>query len=603
MVSNSIGPKKQLRQQRTYLVHLTDACMLCTWLSTIAGGIVVLCVSLKIFFPYFWEDLIYFMRRKRLKAMVKKWASNGILSIIDLFMQRVGKIPHKPFLIYEGKVHTYQDVDRRSNRVAQVFLRYGNLKKGDTVALLMGNGPDFIHVWFGLAKLGCVVAFLNFNIQSRSLLHCVNTCAAKALVIGEDCLGSIEKEFIFHLLENNVAIWLMSTSSPFQHVHTIPDKLDKVPDHPVPSHLKIVTNTRNTAMHIFTSGSTGFPKAAIITHLRALSACLAFTQCGAVSRDIMYLTLPLYHISASLLGIGGCIELGATCVLKKKFSASQFWSDCRKYNVTLFLYIGELCRYLCNQPSKEEDRVHKVRIALGNGIRPAVWKEFLMRFGPIKIFEFYGSTEGNLGFLNYTNKIGAVGRAGIFSKFLHSFELLKYDVWKQELTKDENGRCKKAPIGDLLVMDEDGFLYFTDRVGDTFRWKGENVATIEVAEIIGMMDFVQEVNVYGVSIKNYEGRTGMAAIVLKPDQSFNGERLYKHVVDFLPSYAQPRFVRIMEVMQITATFKHQKMHLVNEGFNPEIISEPLYFMHEPAHSYIPLTREIYKKVVSGEIRL
>ncbi|NXU90823.1 S27A6 protein, partial [Xiphorhynchus elegans] len=518
--------------------------MLCSWLSTVAGGIVVLCISLKIFLPYFWEDLFYFLRRKRSKATVKKWARNGILSIIDLFTQRVGKTPHKPFLIYEGKVHTYQDVDKRSNRVAQVFLHYGNLKKGDTVALLMDNGPDFIHVWFGMAKLGCVVAFLNFNIQSRSLLHCINTCAAKALVIGEDCLGSIDKEFISHLLENNVAVWMMSTSSPFQHVYTVTDKLDKVPDCPVPSHLKVVTSPGNTAMYIFTSGSTGFPKAAIITHLRALFVSLIFSHCGAVSQDIMYVALPLYHISASLLGVSGCIQLGATCVLKKKFSARQFWNDCRKYDVTVFLYIGELCRYLCNWPSKEEDRVHKVRIALGNGIRPSVWKEFLLRFGPIKIFEFYGSTEGNLSFLNYTNKIGAVGRAGIFSKFLHSFELLKYDVWKQELLKDENGRCMKAPIGkpgllvvqvtddapfsgyagnkeasekkllrnvfvkgdvyldtgDLLVMDEEGFLYFTDRVGDTFRWKGENVATLEVAEIIGMMDFVQEVNVYGVSV-------------------------------------------------------------------------------------------------------
>ncbi|NWZ94853.1 S27A6 protein, partial [Nesospiza acunhae] len=613
--------------------------MLCTWISTVAGGIAVLCVSLKIFLPYFWADLIYFLRRKRSKATVKKWAKNGILSITDLFRQTVEKNPHKPFLIYEGTVYTYQDVDRRSNRVAQAFLHYGNLNKGDTVALLMGNGPEFIHVWFGLAKLGFIVAFLNVNIHSRSLLHCINTCAAKALVIGEDCLGSIEKEFILNLLENNVVVWLMSASSPFQHVHTLPDKLDKVPDNPVPSHLRAVTDTRNTALHIFTSGSTGED----IT----LAASLALTQCGAVSQDIIYVTLPLYHISASLLGISGCIQLGATCVLKKKFSARQFWNDCRKYNVTMFLYIGELCRYLCNQPCKEEDRVHEVRIALGNGIRPSVWKEFLMRFGPVKIFEFYGSTEGSLAFLNYTNKIGAVGRAGIFSKFLHYFELLKYDVWKQELIKDENGRCKKAAIGkpgllvlqvtedgpfygyvgnkeasekkflrnvfvegdvyldtgDLLVMDEDGFLYFTDRVGDTFRWKGENVATLEVAEIIGMMDFVQEVNVYGVSVKNYEGRTGMAAIVLKHYHNFNGERLYKHVKDFLPSYAQPRFVRIMDVMQITATFKHQKMHLANEGFNPEIISEPLYFMHEPARSYIPLTREIYQKVVSGEIRL
>ncbi|NWW28117.1 S27A6 protein, partial [Falcunculus frontatus] len=608
--------------------------MLCTWLSTIAGGIVVLCVSLKIFLPYFWEDLIYFLRCKRSKATVKKWARSGILSITDLFTQKVEKIPHKPFLIYEGVVYTYQDVDRRSNRVAQVFLHYGNLKKGDTVALLMGNGPDFIHVWFGLAKLGFIVAFLNINIHSRSLLHCINTCGKST-----DCLGSIEKEFILNLLENNVAVWLMSTSSPFQHVHTLLDKLDKVPDNPVPSHLRAVTDTRNTALCIFTSGSTGFPKAAIITHLRTLVASLAFAQCGAVSQDIMYVTLPLYHISASLLGIGGCIQLGATCVLKKKFSARQFWNDCRKYNVTMFLYIGELCRYLCNQPCKEEDRVHEVRIALGNGIRPSVWKEFLMRFGPVKIFEFYGSTEGSLGFLNYTNKIGAVGRAGIFSKAsfmllmaqsiyasLHAFSrpagkpgLLVVQVTEDAPFSGYVGNTEASEkkllhnvfvegdvyldTGDLLVMDEDGFLYFTDQVGDTFRWKGENVATLEVAEIIGMMDFVQEVNIYGVSVKNYEGRTGMAAIVLKRHHNFNGERLYKHVVGFLPSYAQPRFVRIMDVMQITATFKHQKMHLANEGFNPEIISEPLYFMYESAHSYIPLTREIYQKVVSGEIRL
>ncbi|NWY03075.1 S27A6 protein, partial [Nothoprocta ornata] len=621
--------------------------MLYTWLSTFAGGALVLYVSLKIFCPYFWDDLVFFLRRKRFKWILKKRIRNGVLSLIDLFMQRAEKTPHKPFIIYEGKVYSYQDVDKRSNRIAQVFLHHGDLKKGDTVALLMGNEPDFIHVWFGLAKLGCVVAFLNFNIHSRSLLHCINKSAAKTLVIAEDCLGSIKEDFIFHLKDNNVAIWLMSSSSPFQHVDTILDKLDKVSDDPVPSHLRSVTNQRNTAMYIFTSGSTGFPKAAIITHLKALTACSAFFLCGTVSQDIMYITLPLYHVSASLLGIGGCIELGATCVLKKKFSASQFWNDCRKYKVTVFLYIGELCRYLCNQPRKEDDRVHQVRLALGNGMRPAIWKEFLMRFGPIKIFEFYGATEGNSLFLNYTNKIGAVARTGLFSKFLYSFELLKYDVWKQELMKDEHGNYKKAPIGepglmvnqvtqdtpffgyagnkeltekkllhdvfvkgdvyfdtgDLLVMDHNGFLYFSDRVGDTFRWKGENVATLEVSEVIGMIDFVQEVNVYGVSVKNYEGRIGMAAIVLRPDQDFDGERLYKHVVDFLPSYARPYFVRIMDVMQTTTTFKHQKMHLVNEGFNPEIIPDPLYFLHESARSYIPLTKEVYKEVISGEIRL
>ncbi|NXO62027.1 S27A6 protein, partial [Phainopepla nitens] len=549
-----------------------------------------------------------------------------IVSITDLFMQTVEKNPHQPFLIYEGTVYIYQDVGRRSNRVAQAFLQYGNLKKGDTVALLMGNGPDFMHVSLGLAKPGFIVGFLNINIHSRSLLHCINSCAVKALLTGggKFCV----KEFILNLLENNVAVWLMSTSSPSQNVHTLPDKLDKVSNNPAPSHLRAVTDTRNTALYIFTLGSSGFPKPAIITHLRTLVASLAFTQCGAVSQDIMYVTLPSYHSSASLLGIGGCIQLG---------------------NIYFLVFRPTFCSY-------RKDRVHEVYIALGNGIRPSVWEEFLMRFGPIKIFEFYGTTEGSLGFLSYTNKIGAVGHAGIFSQFLHSFELLKYDVWKQELVKDENGRGTKALIagkpallvfqvtedapfsgyvgnkaasekkllcnmfvegdvyldrGDLLVMDEDGFLNFTDRLGDTFRWEGENVATLEVAEIIGIMDFVQEVNVYGVSVKNYEGRTRMAATVLKSYTTFNGEGLYKRVEDFFPSYAQPRFgyctllelFLLSDVLQITPTFKHQKMHLANEGFNPEIISELLYFMDKPACSYIPLTREIYQKVVSGEIGL
>ncbi|KYO20617.1 hypothetical protein Y1Q_0012516 [Alligator mississippiensis] len=568
--------------------------MLYMWLSALAAGAVMLYVSLKFLSPYFWEDLNYFMRRIRFKTRITRRASKGIHSLTDMFMLQVQKTPNKPFIIYEGNVHTYQDVDRRSNKVAQVFLRQEALKKGDTIALLMSNEPDFIHVWFGLAKLGFVITFLNVNLHSRSLLHCVNTSAAKALVIGA-----------------------------------------------------AQTSMINTVLYIFTSGSTGFPKAALISHLKILSVCLLFAQCGAASQDIMYITLPLYHISASLIGIGGCIELGATCVLKKKFSASQFWSDCTKYNVTLFLYIGEICRYLCHQPKNEGERDHQVRIALGNGLRPAVWEEFLMRFGPIRIFEFYGATEGNIGFFNYVNKIGAVGRVSIFSKFLNSFELLKYDVWKEEPVKDKHGWCVKSLKGeagllvaqvspstpfdgyagnqeaserkllrdvfvkgdvyfnteDLMLIDQDGFVCFTDRVGDTFRWKGENVATLEVAEVLGMLDFVQEANVYGVSVKGYEGRIGMAAIVLISDQQFDGKRLYKHVMDFLPRYAQPRFVRIMEVMKTTTTFKHQKGHLVNEGFNPEIISDPLYFLDEHVKSYIPLTKEIYRRVITGQIRL
>uniref|UniRef100_A0A8C8AU91 long-chain-fatty-acid--CoA ligase n=1 Tax=Otus sunia TaxID=257818 RepID=A0A8C8AU91_9STRI len=310
--------------------------------------------------------------------------------------------------------------------------------------------------------------------------------------------------------------------------------------------------------------------------------------CGLRPDDVVYTTLPLYHAAGLLIGVGGCFEVGATCVLRAKFSASQFWDDCRHYNVSVIQYVGELMRYLCNTPRRDNDREHGVRLAMGNGLRAEVWKEFLQRFGPVSIWEFYGATEGNAGFINYTGKIGAVGRANVFLKAFAPFELIKYNVEKDEPVRDERGLCirvrpgetgllvikitKNTPFdgyagdsqktekkvlrdvlvkgdaffnsGDLLMIDHERFVYFQDRVGDTFRWKGENVATTEVEATLAMVNFIQEVNVYGVSVPGCEGRCGMAAIRLRAGASFEGERLYAFTRETLPSYAAPRFVRI-----------------------------------------------------------
>uniref|UniRef100_A0A8C3I273 long-chain-fatty-acid--CoA ligase n=1 Tax=Chrysemys picta bellii TaxID=8478 RepID=A0A8C3I273_CHRPI len=279
---------------------------------------------------------------------------------------------------------------------------------------------------------------------------------------------------------------------------------------------------------------------------------------------------------------------GATCVLRPKFSVSQFWDDCRRYHVSVIQYVGEVMRYLCNAPKRENEREHKVRLAVGNGLRVEVWKEFLQRFGPICICEFYGATEGNTGFVNYTGKIGAVGRANFIYKMLAPFELIRYNVEQDEPVRDERGCCIRVPTGeagllvvkitkntpfngyagdrqksekkilrnvmkkgdlyfnsgDLLMMDHEGFIYFQDRVGDTFRWKGENVATTEVETTLVAVQFIQEVNVYGVPVPGHEGKIGMAAIRLKEGMDFDGEKLYTHAKDFLPNYAIPRFVRL-----------------------------------------------------------
>uniref|UniRef100_A0A8C4J1X6 long-chain-fatty-acid--CoA ligase n=2 Tax=Dromaius novaehollandiae TaxID=8790 RepID=A0A8C4J1X6_DRONO len=369
--------------------------------------------------------------------------------------------------------------------------------------------------------------------------------------------------------------------------------------------------------------------------------------CGLRAEDVLYTALPLYHSAALLIGLGGCLEVGATCVLRAKFSASQFWDDCRRYNVTAIQYVGELMRYLCNAPKRPGERDHGVRLAVGNGMRAEVWKEFLQRFGPITIREFYGATEGNAGFINYTGKIGAVGRANVFLKKFASFELIRYDVERDEPVRDERGFCirvrpgeagllvikitKTTPFhgyagdpektekkvlrnvlvkgdaffnsGDLLMMDHEKFLYFQDRVGDTFRWKGENVATTEVEATLASVNFIQEINVYGVSVPGCEGKCGMAAICLKPGTSFQGESLYAHAKAGLPSYATPRFVRLQEALEITGTFKQCKSNLVKEGFNPNVIKDPLFFLDESKQAYVPLSPDVYADILATRLKL
>ncbi|CAD7687940.1 unnamed protein product [Nyctereutes procyonoides] len=619
--------------------------MLPSWLAGLAAAVVFLHVLQKLAFPYFWADLWYLLKVVRYGIRLRMYEQRGeLFTVLDRFLSLAKKQPQKPFIIYEGHVHTYQDVDKRTNRVAHVFLNHSTLERGDTVALLMSNEPDFVHVWFGLAKLGCVVAFLNSNIRSTSLLHCIRSCEPKAVVVGADLLGTVEE--ILPSLPEGITVWGMNDSVP-QGVTSLTEKLSMASDKPVPRSHHVASSLKSPHLYIFTSGTTGLPKAAVISQLQALKGSAGLWAFGCTANDIIYITLPLYHSSGALLGIGGCVELGATCVLKKKFSASQFWNDCRKYNVTVFQYIGELCRYLCKQPKREGEKDHQVRLAVGNGVRSDVWREFLDRFGNIKMCELYGATEGNICFMNHTGKIGSIGRTNFFYKLLFTFDLIKYDFQKDEPIRNEQGWCihvrkgepgllisrvneknpffgyagskkhtekkllcdvfKKGDVyfntGDLMVQDEENFLYFWDRIGDTFRWKGENVATTEVADVIGMLDFIQETNVYGVAVSDYEGKAGMASIILKQNKSLDLEKVYEQVVTFLPAYACPRFLRIQEKMETTGTFKLQKFQLVEEGFSPLKISDPLYFMDNLKKSYVPLTKELYNQIMLGEIKL
>ncbi|XP_017289526.1 long-chain fatty acid transport protein 6 [Kryptolebias marmoratus] len=617
------------------------------WLWTLAAGLLSAHVLQKLCFPYFWTDVLFLWKVVRCGANLElSKLKSSVRTVLDRFVEQARRVPDKPFVVYEGTVHTYRDVERRSDRLAGVFLHRVRLKKGECVALLMNNEPDFLCVWFGLAKVGCSVAFLNTNIKSKSLLHCFHCCGAKTLIVGSDLVDSLDG-ILPSLLEDNIQVWAMRSHSEHTMVHTLLDKLEAASDQPVPAVLRATNCIKTPNLYIFTSGTTGLPKAAVITHLQSLKAAAGFWAFGATEDDVIYIPLPLYHSAASLIGIGGTIELGATCVLKKKFSASQFWPDCRKHKVTIFQYIGELCRYLCNQPKTELDKDHKVKMGVGNGLRQDVWREFLSRFGNIRMCEVYGSTEGNLCFLNHMGKIGTVGRSNFLYRLLFKYDLVKFDMVKDEPVKDENGFCQRVKrgetglllskvcatspffgyagskqltekklmrdvfvkgdayfnTGDLMAEDHEGFICFKDRVGDTFRWKGENVATTEVTEILGLVDFIQEVNVYGVEIPGHEGRAGMAALIVRPDLSFDGEKLFEHAVRDLPAYARPLFIRLQEVMEMTSTFKHQKYQLVQSGFNPSTLSDRLYVLDYQQKSYVPLTDQIYQSIIRGERKL
>ncbi|KAI1229494.1 hypothetical protein IHE44_0004767, partial [Lamprotornis superbus] len=532
-------------------------------------------------------DLVFFttMARSSLRCR-RRLCRRPAVTLLDVFRQHARSRPRQPLLRFQDEIYTFEDMDRASNRAAWALSRRLGLQGGRTVAVFLPNEPAYVWTWLALAKLGCAMACLNCNVRGRALRHALEAAQA-TLVLASPELREAVEEVLPDLQRDGVRVFYLSSTSPTPGVEALLGAIEAAPDEPPPARHRAGVTADSKAMYIYTSGTTGLPKAAVITELKLMMVASLAQICGVRADDVVYTTLPLYHSAGLLVGVGGCLDVGATCVLRSKFSASQFWADCRRYNVTVIQYVGELMRYLCNTPQRADDREHGVRMALGNGLRAEVWKEFLRRFGPVAVCEFYGATEGNAGFINYTGKVGAVGRANRFLQKVRigqdtprgvpvgwnrpipytwhwkeillpvfnagflpplqlfaPFELIRYNVEEDEPVRDERGLCipvqpgetgllvvkitKNTPFhgyagdarktekkilrdvlakgdaffnsGDLLMMDSQRFIYFQDRVGDTFRWKGENVATTEVEATLALVSFIQEVNVYGVAV-------------------------------------------------------------------------------------------------------
>uniref|UniRef100_A0A8C6U1X8 long-chain-fatty-acid--CoA ligase n=1 Tax=Neogobius melanostomus TaxID=47308 RepID=A0A8C6U1X8_9GOBI len=618
------------------------------WLTALAGLAILSLSFLKTYFgPYFAQDCAFIWRSLKLGIRLTKYKkSKPFYSLLDHFLDGAKRHPDKVFVHFEGHQYSYAEVDKQSSKVARALQAEAKLKEGDTVALFLPNEPVYMWTFLGLAKLGCPAALLNFNIRSKSLLHCFSCCGAKVLITSPELQDAVE-EVLPTLTEQGISVYILSDSCRVPGIEPLAGKISNASDEPLSKELRANVTVRSTALYIYTSGTTGLPKAAVVTHERVWAACFIQAAVGVTADDIFYINLPLYHSAGFLIGMAGGIERGMTMVLRRKFSASQFWNDCRKYNVTVMQYIGETLRYLCNTPKRDEDRQHRVRFAIGNGARTDIWTEFLNRFGDIHVRELYGATEGNIGFINYTNKVGVVGRINYLHKFFFPHTLIKFDIEKEEPVRNSDGLCieasrgetgllvgkitKRSPFvgyaanktqtdkkrlhdvlkkgdlyfntGDLLQIDSENFVYFMDRVGDTFRWKGENVATSEVGDILTTANSILEANVYGVKVEGHEGRIGMAAVTLKEGEDFDCADAYKQVVTYLPAYARPRFIRLQPCLEVTGTFKMKKVKLVEEGFNPVNISDRLYFLDTEKKTYIPLTEEMYNAIMSLEIKL
>uniref|UniRef100_A0A3Q3XBU1 Very long-chain fatty acid transport protein n=1 Tax=Mola mola TaxID=94237 RepID=A0A3Q3XBU1_MOLML len=571
--------------------------------------------------------------------------------IPSLFARIVTKYSNKPALVYEatGEVWSFWKLQERCHAVAHWALAQG-WTEGDVVVLYMENQPMLVALWLGLAMIGVEAALINYNLRQQTFLHCVGVSGARAMVFGSEMRGAVLE--VSDSLHPDMVLFSTGERDGEENICGLKvQSLDALLEssHTHPPHYTPQKDFNDRLFYIYTSGTTGMPKAAVVVHSRYYRiASFGFHSFGLCRDDIIYNCLPLYHSSGTIMGVGQCLLFGLTVVIGRKFSASRFWDNCVKHNCTVIQYIGEICRYLLAQPVRSSEAHHRVRVAFGNGLGPSIWEEFVWRFRIQRVGEFYGATECNCSMINIDGKVGA---CGFNSRILPSFypiRLVKVQGENGELLRDSQGLCVPClpdepgmlvgcinhtdPLrrfdgyadqdstnqkiahnvfkmgdsayvsGDVLVMDKYGYMYFRDRSGDTFRWRGENVSTTEVEGILSGLLGHTGVAVYGVSVPGVEGKAGMAAVAHAGGQFDLGAFLIA-TQKALPSYARPIFLRLTPSVDTTGTFKLQKTRLQREGYKPRGWTEKIYFLNSRAGSYEAVTDELYGAIMEGRVHL
>jgi fatty-acyl-CoA synthase len=561
----------------------------------------------------------------------------------DVVEDRSKRQPDSPALISEHETFSYRTLAERINRYARWALSAG-IEPGDTVCLIMPSRPDYIAAWLGIARVGGIVALINTKLVGLSLSHCLNVADADHVILAEE-LGDMFETALPHL-NRAPKIWMHGGHS---HEANIGDALEQLDGSPLSKAERRGITINDRALLIYTSGTTGLPKAASISHRRILNWGGWFAGLtNASPQDRLYDCLPVYHSVGGIVAPCSMLSAGAAVVLAEKFSASSFWSDIVRFDCTLFQYIGELCRYLLKAPPSEYENIHRLRLACGNGLRGDIWQAFQARFAIPQVLEFYAATEGNFSLYNVEGKPGAIGRIPPLLAHRFPAAIVRLDIDTGAPVRADDGLCIACPrgevgeavgrigtadggggrfegytdaeetekkilrnvlvpgdawfrTGDLMRLDEAGYFYFVDRVGDTFRWKGENVATSEVNEAIASCPGVVDATTYGVEIPGFDGRAGMAAVVV--DDRFDLTEFQQHLAQRLPAYAHPVFVRVSAALDTTETFKQKKHQLASEGFDPRLVTDPIFFKDPAIDGYRPIIVAAYAGILQGSIRL
>ncbi len=567
-------------------------------------------------------------------------------TVMDAFERDVSRAPEHTCLIYEDRRVTYRELDTLAGRYATLALSTG-LREGDVAAVMVENRPEFFAAWMGIAKIGVSAALINTFARHRALEHAIRVTAASVLFVGAECLGQL-LEVAPALADVRVFV-IPDGDQPLPSLPPGYENLASVIDtHPplasAADHRRSVRST-DACFLVFTSGTTGLPKAARISHRRYLGVGEGWKAIADLGPDdVFYCALPLFHGAALLSLFSTAIATGGPTLVRRKFSTSNFWSDVRKHQATVFQYVGEVCRYLINAPVREGEDKHSLKVLLGSGMGVDVWQQFTRRFGShLRIFEGWGATESNGNMSNYDNKPGSCGRIP-FRERSH-LRLVRFDPGTETHPRNASGQfieCETGEAGeiicqiskadgtivspfegytdeaetrkkiladvfepgdrwwrsgDLFRRDEDDYYYFVDRIGDTFRFKAENVSTTEVTQQLSQaLPEIELLNVYGVPVPQLGGQAGMAAIVMKPGLGFDAARFYEVATRELPHYAVPLFVRVSAEAEMTANFKLRKVDLRSQGFDPRKVSDPLFVLSHRLCTYVPLDEAALREV-------